>query len=203
MEKQPAMVSVAGLKARGWTQSLIDLLGEPDLLKRNPHYAKAAPMRLYDPTRVAQIEASEQFSAAKAGSARRRAGAQAAVETKRATLMRQVREMQVAVDVRSLAWIRHQAIEAYNDRNWDALESASKYSSTEFLERIMVNFIRHNLTAYDTALEEVAGRVGKASAVQAIRTKIYDAIAAAYPTLADECGRQLARRTLFPMEKNQ
>jgi hypothetical protein len=190
------MISVAGLKARGWTQSLIDLLGEPDLLRRNPYYAKAAPMRLYDPARVAQIEASEQFSAAKAGSERRRMGAQAAVETKRATLMRQVREMQVEIEVRSLAWVKHQAIEAYNERNWNGLESASKYSSTEFLERIMVNFIRHNLTAYDTALEEVAGRVGKAPAVQAIRTKIYDAIAAAYPALANECGRQLTRRGL-------
>jgi hypothetical protein len=195
MEK-PQMVSVAGLKARGWTQSLIVSLGEPDALKRNPHYAKAAPMRLYDLARVAAVEASAALVAAKAGAAGRRAGAKAAVETKRAALMRQIREMQVTVETRSAAWIRHQAIEAYNERNWDSFEGASNDSSPEFLERISVNFIRHNLTAYDSALEEVAGRVGKAVAVQAIRTKIYEAIAATYPALADECNRQLMRRGL-------
>jgi hypothetical protein len=43
------MASVAGLCCRGgWTRRLIDtLLGEPDKLARNPHYASAAPMRLY------------------------------------------------------------------------------------------------------------------------------------------------------------
>jgi hypothetical protein len=45
MEK-PQMISIAGLKARGWTQALITLLGEPDVVTRNSHYAKSAPMRL-------------------------------------------------------------------------------------------------------------------------------------------------------------
>jgi hypothetical protein len=40
--------SVAGLKARGWTDSLIKMfLGNPDMLARNPHYASASEMRLY------------------------------------------------------------------------------------------------------------------------------------------------------------
>ena len=47
MEK-PQMISIAGLKARGWTQALITLLGKPDVVRRNSHYAKSAPMRLYD-----------------------------------------------------------------------------------------------------------------------------------------------------------
>ena len=51
MEK-PQMISIAGLKARGWTQALITLLGEPDVVGRNSHYAKSAPMRLYDTARV-------------------------------------------------------------------------------------------------------------------------------------------------------
>ena len=47
---------------------------------------------------------------------------------------------------------------------------------------------------YVSALEEIAGRVGIASAVRSFRTKIYDAIAGAYPSLADECQRKLTRR---------
>ena len=55
-KRSPPMASVAGLCCRGgWTRGLIDkLLGEPDKLARNPHYATAAPMRLYaspDPRR--------------------------------------------------------------------------------------------------------------------------------------------------------
>jgi hypothetical protein len=60
MEK-PQMISIAGLKARGWTQALITLLGEPDVVGRNSHYAKLAPMRLYDTARVASFEVSSEF----------------------------------------------------------------------------------------------------------------------------------------------
>ena len=67
MEK-PQMISIAGLKARGWTQALITLVGEPDVVGRNSHYAKSAPMRLYDTARVASFEVSSEFLAAKAKS---------------------------------------------------------------------------------------------------------------------------------------
>ena len=42
MEK-PQMISIAGLKARGWTQALITLLGEPDVVRRNSHWTN--PLR--------------------------------------------------------------------------------------------------------------------------------------------------------------
>src|ERR1700726_2684919 len=133
MEK-PQMISIAGLKARGWTQALITLLGEPDVVRRNSHYAKSAPMRLRRLQRITK-------------------------------------------------W------------HWDG-DGTAEDAPAEFLERITVNFIRHNLTAYDRALEEVAGRVGIASAVQAIRARIYSAIGESCPALADECSRQLMRRGL-------
>src|SRR5580693_2108003 len=98
MEK-PQMISIAGLKARGWTQAFITLLGEPDMVRRNSHYAKSAPMRLYDTARVASFEVSSEFLAAKAKAARRHCGAKTAVETKRAALMQQVLEMQVSVEM--------------------------------------------------------------------------------------------------------
>ena len=174
MEK-PQMISIAGLKARGWTQALITLLGEPDVVRRNFHYAKSAPMRLYDTARVASFEVSSEFLAAKAKAARRQCGAKTAVETKRAALMQQVLEIQVSVETRPEHWVRRATIEAYNEWHWDG-DGAAEDAPAKFFERITVNLIRHNLTAYDRALEEVAGRVGIASAVQAIRAKIYSAI---------------------------
>jgi hypothetical protein len=60
------MASVAGLCCRGgWTRRLIDrLLGEPDKLARNPHYASAAPMRLYLLERVAEVEQTPEYQRA-------------------------------------------------------------------------------------------------------------------------------------------
>ena len=187
MEK-PQMISIAGLKARGWTQALITLLGEPDVVGRNSHYAKSAPMRLYDTARVASFEVSSEFLAAKAKAARRQCGAKTAVETKRAALMQQVLEMHVSVETGR--WD-----EVY-ERHWDG-DGAAEDAPAKFLERITVNFIRHNLTAYDRALEEVAGRVGIASAVQSKDLLSHRrAIGESYPALADECSRQLMRRGL-------
>ena len=94
MEK-PQMISIAGLKARGWTQAFITLLGEPDMVRRNSHYAKLAPMRLYDTVRSFLRGV---VLAAKAKAAGRQCGAKTAVETKRAALMQQVLEMQVSVE---------------------------------------------------------------------------------------------------------
>ena len=37
--EMPQMISIAGLKARGWTQALITLLGEPDVVRRNSERA--------------------------------------------------------------------------------------------------------------------------------------------------------------------
>lgn len=192
MEK-PQMISIAGLKARGWTQALITLLGEPDVVGRNSHYAKSAPMRLYDTARVASFEVSSEFLAAKAKAARRQCGAKTAVETKRAALMQQVLEMHVSVETRPEHWVRRAAIEAYNERHWDG-DGAAEDAPAKFLERITVNFIRHK---YDRALEEVAGRVGIASAVQSKDLLSHRrAIGESYPALADECSRQLMRRGL-------
>jgi hypothetical protein len=103
--------------------------------------------------------------------------------------------MHVSVETRPEHWVRRAAIEAYNEWHGDG-DGTAEDAPAEFLERITVNFIRHNLTAYDRALEEVAGRVGIASAVQAIRARIYSAIGESYPALADECSRQLMRRAL-------
>src|ERR1700730_8861484 len=194
MEK-PQMISIAGLKARGWTQARIARLGDPDAITRDAHDAKSAPMRLYDTARVASFEVSSEFLAAKAKAARRQCGAKTAVQTKRAALMQRDLEMHVSVETRPEHWVSGATIDAYNEWRGEG-DGAAEDAPAEFLERITVNFIRHNLTAYDRALEEVAGRVGIASAVQAIRARIYSAIGESCPALADECSRQLMRRGL-------
>ena len=135
-------------------------------------------------------------SFAKAKAARRQCGAKTAVQTKRAALTQRVLEMHVSVETRPEHWVRRATIEAYNEWHWDG-DGTAEDAPAEYLERITVNFIRHNLTAYDRALEEVAGRVGIASAVQSKDLLSHRrAIGESYPALADECSRQLMRRGL-------
>ena len=52
-------ISPTGLKKLGWKDPAIrQVLGEPDLLAKNPKYATAAPTRLHDVVRVAELEAT-------------------------------------------------------------------------------------------------------------------------------------------------
>lgn len=68
---------------------------------------------------------------------------------------------------------------------------ASERSSPEFLERITVNYLRHELSSYENHLTRVAGQVGAEDAYWRIKEKVLDAIAGAYPHLAAECCRQM------------
>lgn len=76
--------------------------------------------------------------------------------------------------------------------NYDLLENcASVEDHGDFLKRITVNYIRHNLTEYDNVIENtLRGKTGKNKLWFSFQKKIYDAIAEAYPVYAEECERQ-------------
>ena len=194
-----AHVSLAGLKARGWTPALITtFLGEPDLVRENPYYRSAAPMRLYALARVEAVEASDAYQQAVAASAARRQGARQAAQTKRAQLLAAVDALQILVAVLPEAELTARACAHYNAlqderERWDRLP-ATPESHPDFLRRITVNMLRHRYSSYERRLAEVYGKVGVRAAYVQINQKLYDAIAAAYPALAEECQRQLARK---------
>ena len=77
-------VSMAGLRARGWTAELVRrLLGEPDLLRANPYSASAPPTRLYGVERIEAAEQSAEFRAVAAAAVRWSIAAKAAVRRRR------------------------------------------------------------------------------------------------------------------------
>lgn len=54
-----AMVMLSQLKERGWTDTLVrDLLGAPDQTRTNPYHRSGPPMRLYNISRVEDVEGS-------------------------------------------------------------------------------------------------------------------------------------------------
>jgi hypothetical protein len=84
IEAATECIGAAGLKARGWTETMIrDLLGDPDWLADNPHCKSAAPMRLWRVQRAGQAEASPGFAARQEQARRACAAAAKAAETKK------------------------------------------------------------------------------------------------------------------------
>lgn len=186
------MMQSAILLRNGWSKTLIaKLLGEPDARKKMS--GRTNPTCLYRIERVIDAEASEAFVLAQDKLAKRRAAATIAVKTKTDDLMAAVESMPISVRVLEAATLQKLAIRAYNDFSRND-NFASHGDDPLFLERIQVNFIRHELTQYDHALERTAGKTGKQKAISAIRARVYDAIAAAYPAYLEECARQRIRR---------
>jgi hypothetical protein len=190
------LMTIPTLKAHGWTETLIrQYLGAPDSSCPNPYYRSAAPMRLYARARVEAVEASPAWPTVQNRVAQRKAAAAKAVETKTQRLWDHLDELEITVPVMSLPLLTEQACAHYNDwqaarERWDA-QAATPASNPSFLERISVNYLRHHLSSYEQELERLFGKVGVREAYLEVNDMVYDAIATAYPTLADECARQL------------
>lgn len=176
----------------GWTATLASrLLGEPD--QRKKVFGRTVPLALYEVSRIEQAEAGADFALAQASVAKRKVAAAKAVATKTANLMAAIEAMPITVERLGLADVKRQAIDSYNMRSHGD-SFASIADDPAFLERITVNFIRHELAEYDVALWEAAGKTGIARAVAEIRRRVYSAIAQAYPALSSECERQMEAR---------
>lgn len=83
---QPETYSIPELRPRGWTKTLIErFLGQPDAMRPNPHYRRAAPMKLYLRQRVG---ATEGFRIALRATQFRQISARKAVVTKTALTLK-------------------------------------------------------------------------------------------------------------------
>lgn len=194
-----ATVSLAGLKARGWTPALIvRFLGGPDLMVPNPHYRSGPKMRLY---RLARVETAEQSSGYREVSAKKAAARQtASIRGKAANLARK-NELLAWVDALPIvlvslneAEVAKEAVLHYNNL-WMSRENYEKTASINddpaFLVRISVNYLRrHECSRYEAMLEQVYGKVGVAEARRRIKGRVLSAICEAFPSLAGEFARQ-------------
>lgn len=76
-------IGAVALKERGWTEAMIrDLLGEPDLRVKNPHYSSADPMRLWRLQRAEAAEGAPEFAGRKERAIRQCAAARKAAGTR-------------------------------------------------------------------------------------------------------------------------
>jgi hypothetical protein len=198
------LLNLTELRARGWTPAMIRrLLGTEDAVRRNPIYRTAAPQRLYKRERVLAAEESMDFEAARAGSLHRAERGRAIAARKKAGLLKEIGRLEVRVTKLDAKTLRRRAIAHYEERQYarDGYDFCTPEGA--MLERITVNYIRHELTEYDDHLDALFGRIGKQAAIFAVREKVYAAIAAAYPQLAAECQRQLDARREPPAAELQ
>ena len=195
-------ISKAGLKTRGWTDSMISIfLGNPDLERFNPHYKSAPKMKLYKLSRIINLEGTEEFNIRRIKSEQRSKVMKKVAKNKEMRLLEEIKRLEISVRIISPESLLKASIKGYNDfheyvsmerENYDFVPADSG-SDKSFLQRIQVNYLRHNLTEYDHELENVAGKIGIAKAILMIKEKVYDAIALAYPYLSQECNRQKQR----------
>lgn len=196
---RPQTLTASAISKRpGWSPSaIVKFLGVEDFERPNPRYRSGSPMRLWLESKVIAVEASPDFVASMAKTEARKQAGKLSAETKRNQLFAEISKLDVRVRKISLRALLGNAIRHYNEfkeqTSWSRggdFMPATTNSDPAFLERIQVNYIRHQLTDYDTELEEIAGRTGVGEGVARIRGRVFDAIGASYPEFRDECGRQ-------------
>ena len=181
-----------GILPMRFTKAMIDKLLPPPVLKRNPHYASSAPMKLWREDDVRSVMGTQEFHAMAAKAAARKAASAKAVETKRKNAEAIADDLIASIHV--TRWDMSVLEEAtLNAKQEWCLEHGNVdilSPNTETLERWMVNFVRHNLCEYDDKLIDLFGLVGKEELYHRLKNETIAKIAGVYPELDVECKRQ-------------
>lgn len=194
------LLSVPQLKDRGWTDTMIrDLLGEPDDTRQNPNGVHKPRMKMWLISRVEEVESDTSFADRLNQARNRSAVGTKAAEARAKTLTDLVSKIEITVVQMPMADAVELAIGHYNVRKEERegfsydWRPATADSDPEFLDRITVNYLRHQGTTYDSLLNKLKGLVGKSQAYVLVHNRTLDAIAEAYPDLEEECENQHVR----------
>jgi hypothetical protein len=187
-------------KERGWSERLIgELLGEPDATKVNRRNRRGPLRRLYRRDRVHTAEQDARFVAYQFRREKRSKASKQTADKKRLELEAWAGSTPITVRRLPLDEVYKHSLQSR--RAWaihhSATRTRSRYvdfdgsnASAGVRDRWAVNYIRHELTAYDLCRLQAHGMVGVDRAVTVIRNRALTEIASAYPELAAECDRQ-------------
>ena len=188
----------------GFTKTMIKKLLPEPIEKENPYYKCASPMKLYDKAVVLAIMETEPYKEEWDKALKRKESANKAVKTKKDSLLTLINEISKSINVELVddKELVEQAINSYKNHQMEIamwhedyermfeIEQQTDYP-IEFIRRIVVNHIRHNLTTYDDELELLYNKVGKAEAYKILKNAVLNKIADKYPKYAQECKNQL------------
>ena len=183
------MYTLTQIKQMGFTDSIIKTLNIiPTEIKPNPRNKKY-PIKLFLKSYIDELVVSEQFLTLHNANINRRLGALKSTNTKVEKLMRDIDNLNIRIKI--VENVEVLALRQYNEYNITQLRLVNVKDDVRFLDRLCVNYIRHELTNYDNSLDFTVGKVGKYKAFNRINEKIYTKIKEVYPQYRDECDRQL------------
>lgn len=117
----------------------------------------------------------------------RKLAGEKAVETKRDNLLKKIEEMNIYVEEMEESDLEEEAIlhvnyfrEGKGKKRNDFL-----YIDEDTRKRWICNYIRHELTNYDSEIEALVGKTGKNEAYKRLRERIKEAILKVYPFYED------------------
>ncbi|MER5307198.1 hypothetical protein ABT034_05335 [Streptomyces sp. NPDC002773] len=203
MTDRTTYVTFAGVRRRGWTDSMVrDLLGTPDVQGRDPRRWSLAPLRLYLLARVETVERTPEFAETSALCPGRSSAAAAYAERRRGAVLAAIRAEPIEVprlpgpELERRA-VRHRQLLGARRPGGSGGGPAGKPPAggsagvpAGALVRWQVTYLRHVLSRYEMLLDGLYGETGRGEAERLLRRRLYEAIAAAYPALADECRRR-------------
>ena len=184
------------ISKRKWTDALIKkYMPVPDEIRNNPHYGRASKMKLYKISRVESIEKNEYFLIDFQKTILRRKSSAKMVETKKDNLLIEISELPISVEFIPRNELVPLVIDNYN-KNKDDNKGYSSFRDFDQskLERLTVNYIRHELTPYDYYLKLIVSKVGKKEGYRLLKERIYNCISESYPELTRECTLQFRRK---------
>ncbi|MEV7676172.1 hypothetical protein [Streptomyces sp. NPDC088752] len=216
MTDRTTYVSLAGVRRRGWTDAMVrDLLGTPDVQGRDPRRWSLAPVRLYLLARVETVERTPEFAGAAEFSRARSSAAGACAERRRAAVLTAIRAEPIEVprlpgpELERRA-VRHRHLLGARSPGTAGPEGGdgaraggtpgpagkggarTAGAPVGSLARWQVSYLRHALSRYEALLDGLYGETGRGEAERLLRRRLYEAIGAAYPSLARECRRRIA-----------
>lgn len=160
---------------RGWTEnSILRFLGEPDLSRNHPQTGRE--VKFWSRAKIEHLESSDSWKRWK----------------QKKDLLELVEKSHITINRLEPNAIRIAAISAYNHLHGksDNFRPATSNSDPSFVDRITVNYIRHEQTNYDKSLQLISRKVGKAHAYALLKNRVLSAISQEYPELQEECTSQ-------------
>ena len=204
-----AWLSKTDLCRRGWTlEAVARWLGPPE--RREMSRRTGVERHLYGRDRVELAETDPSFVAWQESHTLRREARRQAIERAAERRVSFARAWSPRILRLPLDQLEAMSIATYNrrleDRAWRVFErggevedlpsAADNSCPRPFLERIMVNHLRHVCTNYDARTRAARTKVRGDEVCAILRHRVLDAIAAAYPELAAEVERQREKRPI-------
>jgi hypothetical protein len=183
------------LKQRGWTEAMMkQLLPEP-MISVNPH-CRRMKMYLWKESDVTQAEKKQDFQERIEKRKPHQERAQRAVKTKQEKMKTILLAAIEKIRVKKMDFQKVTRLALSAKRNWylytGQWENTAFSPDEKTIQRWTVNYIRHNLTEYDSFLFSVKGKTGISFAYPLYRKAVLEKIADVYPALREECDRQAA-----------